>query len=417
MRSVGSWVLVLCGCLAVSPAGLHSQAAPAAAPRVVKIVGETHKLLLDEDGRVFGWGTFGGGQLGPTAGAERLEGGGSLPVAIALPEKAIDIAAANATSYAVLASGVVVAWGLSGKGELGNGEIRYVDNSKPWANGQPAPVRVSGLEGVTAIAAGGENALALLADGSVMAWGSREQGLIGDGRGRKTHADRPAEPARTPVRIPGLADIVAVATYGEHAVALRRDGHVLAWGSNAAGALGRAPRQEIPIDAAAEVPGLTDGAAVATGLGVSFVLKRDGTVWVWGANYQGLFGNGDRTDPPGVGYGYELTPQRVPGIANAVALTVGFTGRHALVLLKDGTLRGWGNTDWGQLGVGVAGRFQLTPATPKIAGVVRVIAAGNHSFAVRSDGSLWAWGLGDRDNHPFKANVKVPQPVDLALPR
>jgi hypothetical protein len=30
---------------------------------------------------------------------------------------------------------------------------------------------------------------------------------------------------------------------------------------------------------------------------------------------------------------------------------------------------------------------------------------------------LWAWGRGDNNNHPFKANAKVPQPVDLALPR
>ncbi|WP_396626454.1 RCC1 domain-containing protein [Luteitalea sp.] len=386
-------------------------------PVVVKVVGEGHKLLLDGDGRVFGWGDFRKGQLGPSGGATKLDAGYSLPVAIALPERAIDIAAASDTSYAVLESGIVVAWGAGSNGALGNGAVRGPDASKPWEGGSPTPSRVGTLTEVTAIAAGGSNALALHANGTVSAWGPRDAGLIGDGRGRKTHADPPAPIASLPVRVPGVSEAIQVATHGSHALALRKDGHVLAWGSNASGALGREPRQEIAIDAAAEVPGLTDVAAVATGTGVSLAMKRDGTVWVWGANMHGLFGNGDRTDPPGVGYGYELTPRRVPGVANVVALSVGLTGRHALALLKDGTLRGWGNTDWGQIGAGVSGTFQLTPVTPKITGVVRVMAAGNNSFAVRTDGSLWGWGAGGRTEHPFKANTKVPQRVDLALPR
>lgn len=384
---------------------------------VVKIVGDDHKLLLDGDGRVFGWGDFRKGQLGPTGGTTRLGPGYGLPVAIALPERAIDIATASDTSYAVLASGIVVAWGAGANGELGNGTIRGLDASKPWENGQPAPTRVGALTEVIAIVAGGANALALHANGTVSAWGSRANGLIGDGRGRKTHADPPAPSASTPVRVPGATDVVQVATHGSHAVALGKDGRVLAWGSNASGALGREPRQEIAIDAVGEVPGLGDVTAVATGTGVSMAVRRDGTVWVWGANVQGLFGNGDRTDPPGVGYGYELTPRRVPGVSNVVALSVGLTGRHALALLKDGTLRGWGNTDWGQIGAGVSGDFQLTPVTPKITGVVRVLAAGNNSFAVRTDGTLWGWGAGGRTEHPFKTNVKLPQRVDLALPR
>jgi len=72
------------------------------------------------------------------------------------------------------------------------------------------------------------------------------------------------------------------------------------------------------------------------------------------------------------------------------AISLGITGRHTLVLLKDGTLRGWGNTDWGQIGAGVSGTFQPKPVTPKITGVKAVFAAGNNSFAARTDNTFWA---------------------------
>jgi alpha-tubulin suppressor-like RCC1 family protein len=87
------------------------------------------------------------------------------------------------------------------------------------------------------------------------------------------------------------------------------------------------------------------------------------------------------------------------------------------VLLKDGTLRGWGNTDWGQIGAGAAATFQPTPVIPKITGVKTILAAGQHSFAVKSDGSVWGWGQGGPRSWPLKANTPLPVQLELALPR
>jgi alpha-tubulin suppressor-like RCC1 family protein len=191
------------------------------------------------------------------------------------------------------------------------------------------------------------------------------------------------------------------------------DGHVLSWGTNYAGALGREPRQEIPMDAAGEVTGLSDVVMVAAGSGVSTALKRDGTVWVWGSNAQGQFGNGERTDPPGVGFGYVLVPQLVRGVKNVTAISVAIGGRHTMALLKDGTLRSWGNTDWGQMGINEGGTFHELPATPMISGVAMVFAVGNNSFAVKRDGTLWGWGAGDRGEWPFTKNTKIPVAVQM----
>jgi hypothetical protein len=41
-----------------------------------------------------------------------------------------------------------------------------------------------------------------------------------------------------------------------------------------------------------------------------------------------------------------------------------------------------------------------------------VFAVGNNTFAVKTDGSFWGWGTGDR-NWPFQVNQKVPTVIDL----
>jgi alpha-tubulin suppressor-like RCC1 family protein len=337
----------------------------ALAGQVTKVAGSSAKVALRADGSVVYWG--------------------KQPVAAALPGKAVDVAVLGETLFAVLADGAVVSW----KNE--------------------APSVVAGVCAAKRIAAGGGAVVVICRDGSVMAWGARGAGLIGDGLHPKRYGES-GQPALTPVVVPGLAGIVEVSVGSDHALGLTGDGRVFAWGSNACGALGRAPRREIPMDAAEAVPGLTDVTAVAAGLGVSTVLKRDGTVWAWGCNWHGQFGNGTRTDPPGVNNGWELVPQKVAGVAGVTAIAVG-AGRQTLALLKDGTLRGWGNTDWGQIGAGVSATFQARPVTVRLAGVRAVFAAGNNSFAVKTDGTFWAWGSGGRGEWPFQVNTKIPVEV------
>ena len=342
------------------------------------------------------------GQLGPVS-AIPATGRQSLKmVPIRLPGKAADIAASGYTSYALLEDGTVVAWGRGDVGQLGIGGA--------GTKGSETPVRVSGLANVTQIAASGGMALALLKDGTVRAWGSRQSGMLGDGLDPKRYLET-GPPALSPGPVPNVSNITQISAGGGHVLALTASGHVIAWGSNYNGALGRPPRRELPMDEAAEVPGLTGVVSVAAGNVLSTVLKKDGTVWAWGSNEAGQFGNGQRSDSVGVNSGWELIPQQVPGVSNVIAISLG--GRHTLALLKDGTLRGWGNTDWGQLGGGVSGTFQEKPMTPKITGVKAVFGVGNNSYAIRTDDTLWAWGSGGRDEPLLPTNTKLPVKLDL----
>ena len=161
-----------------------------------------------------------------------------------------------------------------------------------------------------------------------------------------------------------------------------------------------------------EVPGLKDVVSLAATSVSAAAVTKDGSVWTWGLNIQAGIGDGthaDTKDPP------VATPRLVKGVTGAAAVKAGTTGRHFIVLRTDGTLICWGNSDWGQLGTGMAGGFQPKPTPIKLANVEDYWLDGNYSFARTKDGRFWFWGeedgglplLGTRGNQ--KLPVVVPR--------
>lgn len=366
--------------LAISTLTLAAQSSS----KVIKVDGDGHKLVLFADGTVGGWGDMRDGQLGPRAAIPNASGHTTAYVPVALPGKAVDIAAGERTSYVLLDNGTVVAFGYGISGQLGCGER--------CLGGSELPVPVSGLNNVASIAARGATAYAVHRDGSVSVWGV-------------SHLD--GQRLVTPVRLANLPLVSQVSAGQGFTLALTPGGRVWMWGKLPYGIV----YTDDPVRPPAEVAALTSVVAIVA-TRVAAALKSDGTVWVWGNNAQGQFGNGRvETDEK------SLVPLRVPGIANAIALSGALTGRHFFALLKDGTLRGWGNTDWGQIGNGTSGQHQPTVTTPRIAQVSAVFAAGNHSFAVRNDNSFWIWGAGSHYRGVWPLAKQVNLPVRLVIPQ
>jgi alpha-tubulin suppressor-like RCC1 family protein len=191
------------------------------------------------------------------------------------------------------------------------------------AMGYYAPAVPTNLTDVVALSAGsGGHALALRADSTVIAWGNNSAG----------QANLPAS----------VSNIVAVAAGGSHSLALRSDGTVAAWGS-------------------ATVPtGLSNVVAIAAGGNHSLALRANGSLAAWGAN----------------NYGQSTIPA---GLSNVVEVAGGSS--HSLALRADGSVAAWGYNNYRQ-----------TNVPPGLTNIVAIAAGANHNLALRQGGTVVAWG-------------------------
>ena len=183
---------------------------------------------------------------------------------------------------------------------------------------------------VSAIDAGHEHVVALLSDGSLVAWGNASDGRT------------------TP---PADANIVSIDAGRYHTLALTRDGRVIGFGFNGSGIL------NIPANLA---NGTSRAIDVSAGDYHSLALGADGTVYGWGSN------NGGRATAP-------------EGLAGVTAIAAG--SNHSLALKNDGTVVAWGVNEAGQ-----------TDVPAGLNGVIAIAAGNQSSLALKSDGSVVGWG-------------------------
>ncbi len=337
-----------------SPCGLQPAQVPGLAGVTEIAAAWFHTLALKSDGTVWAWGANYAGQLGDGTLTDR-----SSPVQVAGLSGISQIAAGMSHAIALKSDGTVSTWGDNSAGQLGDGST----------TNRSTPVQVPGLTGVGGIAAGWRNSAAGTADGSGWVWGDNSVGNLGDG----TTINR-----TSPVRLQGWTGIQNIG-FGLVTSVLKSDGTVWSWGFNGYGQLGNGGVTSSSI--AVAVPALSGATKIAAGWSHSVALKSDGSVWESGTRIMTLlFGSGD--------WG-SSTPYQVAGLTGVTAIAAGDSHNLALA---GGSVWAWGWNGYGQLGDRLKTDGRAPVQVSGLSGVTAIAAGWYQSLALKSDGSVWGWG-------------------------
>jgi uncharacterized repeat protein (TIGR01451 family) len=176
---------------------------------------------------------------------------------------------------------------------------------------------------------------------------------------------------------------LAIAAGNNHTSTVRNDGTVWVWGAGFNGQLGDGSSGSFAFTRSPiQVPDLSGVQKVEDGNGFVYALKSDGTVWAWGINSSGQLGDGTTVE--------RTRPVQTTGLTNVIGIAGG--SFYGAAVKGDGTV--W---VWGAAGLITTGSFGTTHTTPvQVAGIqnVTAIAAGSqHLLMLKSDKTLWSIGV------------------------
>jgi alpha-tubulin suppressor-like RCC1 family protein len=284
----------------------------------------------------------------------------------------VGVAAGNAHTCALLATGVVRCWGANGSGELGDG------TTVPHA----APAAVPILSAVEEIGAAGSTSCARVGT-KISCWGSNLWGNLGSNPAQPPDNGTYAQPR--PVAL--TARSIAMSPCATAAI----DGtnKVWFWGSNQFGQFGigtAGSATGVPLDV------MLGGDAVALGASGTCPNQADGhacriqsgAVFCAGHNGFGQCGSGTGSAL--------FVPAQVPGLAAPVA-RIAAGAQHTCAVDAVG-VKCWGRNAEGQLGASNLAASSPTPlaASPAIANPLALAAGGAHACAIDGTGRVVCWG-------------------------
>ena len=246
---------------------------------------EDYAMALKDDGTVWAWGNNGFCQLGSNAAADgNLDDFISDPHLVTGLSNVEAIACGPMNAIAITEDGTVWLWGRRAY-ILGE---RFLSIN---TLGTPTPGIISSIDSAISAAAGETHAIILKNDGTVWASGDNFRGKLGNGS--ENYQTISGEFTFVPVEVPGLDDVIAIDAGIEHSIALLANGSVVAWGGNEMGQIGDGTKKDrnrpflLPLKNAVKIS--------AAGLD-TMVLDASGNIWISGDNTWGQVGNAAYTD-------------------------------------------------------------------------------------------------------------------------
>ena len=330
---------------------------------------------LFRDGNLFTWGQGALGQLGDNTATNK-----STPVTTSAGGTNWKQVSGGKHTAAIKTDGTLWTWGRGTEGQLGNNT----------ATNKSTPVTTfAGGTNWKQVSSGGYHCAAIKTDGTLWTWGSGTYGRLGD----NTTTSK-STPVTTFV---GGTNWKQVSAGRDHTAAIKTDGTLWTWGLGNYEQLGRSNARVSRLTPVTTFAGGTNWAdtptaepedlyTISAATDQTAAIKTDGTLWTWGYGNHGVLGTNDGTT--------RSTPVTTfAGGTNWKQVSVGY--RHSAAIKTDGTLWTWGPGNYGQLGTNDTTQ-RNTPVTTFAGGTnwKQVSAGFRYCAAIKTDGTLWTWGRG-----------------------
>lgn len=267
-------------------------------------------------------------------------------------------------------AGQLWVWGNNAYGELGDNTT--ISKSSPVQTIADASNWIQASAGY----GNGSHRAAIKTDGTLWVWGRNQVGQLGDNT--TTHRSSPIQ------TVAFGTNWSQVSCGYRKTLALKTDGTLWGWGLNSNGELGEntTTNRSSPIQTIAFGNNWT---SVSCGQRHSAGIKNDGTLWIWGYNNNGQLGDNTTT--------HRSSPIQTVGFGNDWS-SVACGYNNTIGIKKNGTLWAWGANLYGQLGDNTIVK-KSSPVQTVAFGTnwVKASCQGySVAIALKADGTLWGWG-------------------------
>ncbi len=383
--------------------------------------GSYHTCARLNNGFVICWGENEFGQLGIDStddiGDDSAVGGDST-ADLGTGRKAVELAAGFQHTCARLDNGLIKCWGYNDNGQLGLGHTSSKGDDPNEMGDLLSTVELGTDRTAVQISAGYKHTCVLLDIGTVKCWGLNDYGQLGQKNYDLAIGETSNDMGDYLEAIDLGANRTALSiTSGYHHTCARLDtGRIKCWGKNVEGQLGLGdsnPRGNDSSDMGANLATIDLGTGKYSAVGIavgqrhSCALLGRSEVKCWGDNSNGQLGLGHKKAMgDGVGgneMGINLPFIDVSADVKVVQIAVGKS--HSCVRLDNGSVKCWGNNQYGQLGIDSTSDIgdESAEMGEKLEIVklgntrkaVEIEAGGNHTCARLDNSDVICWGYNE----------------------